>query len=220
MVKCKQLISFFPVLTLLISLCACAAKPEPVILSAEEVEALRETYPLEDSMVMASSATFDYAFSKSNAVAVVEVIDEWEIRSMANSPLSAVNGPPLSTDGPAYLPVKINKILYSDGSLEEGDEINMFFGSTLFFDDRDAYPVGGRFLCFIGEPGESSVYYDDTVHSCNLQMSAYLTPDDHILSITHKGPFVDYTGYALDSYAVELEELIKNYEPPESAAAE
>ena len=210
MSKNKRIIAALLALSICVALCACAAKKEPNVLSEKEIELLRETYPLDDrSMTSGEPITFEKAAAKSNAVAVVTVTDEWYTKTVYSSPTGASNDPFSDVIECAYLPVTISDIIYSDGILSEGDEINLFFGSTLFFDSFDTYPVNGRFICFIVQ-GEGIAYYDDTVYSSAKQCSAYVTDNNYILSVMSEGPFENYTGYALDSYFMQVEKQVEN----------
>ncbi|MDD6189082.1 MAG: hypothetical protein PUB32_05835 [Clostridiales bacterium] len=206
---CVRLLSaLFAALALIIMLCSCAPKNEMDVLSGEEIALLRDTYPLDDrSMTSGDPITFEKAAAKSNAVAVVTVTDEWFTKNFSASTTGDADEPFPNAVECAYLPVKISDLLYGDGTLAEGDEISLFFGSTLFFDSFDTYPVNGRFLCFISK-GEGTAYYDDTVYSTAKQCSAYVTDNDYILSVMSKGPFEDYTGYALASYSVQLDNML------------
>lgn len=202
------LLVLFAIIIALFS-CACASAPEPDILSEAEIEALREEYPLEDySSTFSPSVSFNAMMTISNAIAIIEVTDDWYTRAETISPVGDLDAPfPGSLTCP-YLPVKIETLLYSDGVLEEGDEISLYFGSTTFFGSFDTYGVGERFLCFIG-CGKGAAYYDDTVYSCSNMMSAYITEDEYILSVDSKGPFKEFTGYSLDSYCEGLPKQIK-----------
>lgn len=191
-------------------LCSCAGESVDK-LSDEEINELREIYPYDDFSIMSSlEFTLDAIDDKINTVAVVTVTDEWFIKTSSISPVEIPNERfPSEIEWP-YLPVKVDSILYNNCEIEEGDELNLFFGSTNVFSNFDTYPVGERFLCLIIKPDETREYaFDDTVYTTTIDSSAYVTDDDYILSVTSEPALDDFTGYSLKSFDKSINEIMK-----------
>lgn len=200
---------FIPFLTavLLLSLCACA--PEPMVLSESEISVLRESYPTVDTLAH-SSISFDQAFYLSCAIITAEVSDDWEI--VVDPPLPAQTDGvyPYSGSGPVYLPITVEKVLYGDGTVAEGDKIRIFLGSSQFFSGYEAARVGGRYVFFITHGKDNSAYYDETVFGGSLITTAYITEDEYILPATLNNAFDEHEGYSLASYEEILPTLVKD----------
>jgi len=196
---------FLIILTAILLLSTCSCAPEPTILSESEISALRESYPVADTLSH-GAVSFEQAFYLSCAIVTAEMNDDLEFgkrNARYNKDLY-----PLTNAG-VYLPITIDKVLHGDGTLSEGDEIRIYLGSGQFFYAHDAFTEGRQYIFFIAPGRDNSAYYDDTVFGGGEIFSAYITDDGYILPVTEKGPFETHKGYSLDSYEDALPKLIK-----------
>lgn len=186
---------------LLLACCSCAGKN----LSEEETEALREDYPYADSglLCFTNSLTLDIAADKLCAIVVAEVSDECYIRSTA-SPLY-----PNAAEW-VYLPVSVESLIYNNGGISEGDELNLYFGTTSYFANYYTYPVGGKFVFLLTAADSSRGYaFDDLVYITSIDRSAYVTDGDYIMSVTRQPLLSDYDGYTLKSFEKGINAALK-----------
>lgn len=187
----------------LLTLCSCA--PEPVILSESEISVLRASYPAADTLSH-GSASFEQAFYLSCAIVTARMNGGLEFGrrdARYNEELYP------RSDAQIYLPITIDKVLYGDGTLSEGDEIRIFLGSEQFFSAYDAFAEGRQYIFFVTPGQDNSAYYDDTVFGGGEIFSAYITDDGYILPVTENGAFAAHEGYSLTSYEEALPKLIK-----------
>ncbi|MBR6521277.1 MAG: hypothetical protein IKT47_01255 [Oscillospiraceae bacterium] len=188
--KLRKLLILFLSAVLLFSLCACAS--EPVVLSESEITALRETYPTIDT-IPNGGISFEQAIYSFGSIVIAEVSGDWE-----------------TSYSRAYLPLTVEKVLYENDTLSQGDEIRIFQGSTQLssFEYYDV-KLGGRYIFFISPGQDNSAYYDDSVFGGSITAAAYITEGDYVLPTAENGPFAEQEGYALASYEEVLPKLIK-----------
>lgn len=180
--------------------CGCAARAN---LSGEQAAALRGQYPCVGAGVMQlfTAPELEGMAGTTAAVAVVEVTGGWESRTFPSGVLG------LPTTG-WELPVKVKNVLYSAGDISRGSDLRLYFASAPG-EQQSAYRQGERYVCLICTPGElAGRAVPDGAYLGACHLTAYLTPDRYLMSMTEAAPLARYTGWTLEAFAAEVESVL------------
>ena len=150
-----------------------ANKGKPAKLSDEKIAELRERYPADtDKGYLGEPVDIKNTLEIADALAVVTVTDE-----------------AFTNHDTVYLPVCVDRIIYGDGSISEGTDVDLRLGrDTLSYGKADV-PEGLSYLCFIAYG-----------YSTSRQCMAYVVDDGYIMPVVAEGPLAEYEGWSVEAF--------------------
>ena len=146
---------------------------KPAKLSDEKIAELRELYPADtDKGYLGEPVDIKNTLEIADVLAVV-----------------TVTGEAFTNHDTVYLPVCVDRIIYGDGSISEGTDVDLRLGrDTLSYGKADV-PEGLSYLCFIAYG-----------YSTSRQCMAYVVDDGYIMPVVAEGPFAEYEGWSVEAF--------------------
>lgn len=197
------------IVTLVTANCACTAKPD--VLSEEEISPLRKTYAyakLDPALDANPPEYINDRHLKDMAFVTVTVNENWVGTETAQmSPGEGLD----STDIAAlFLSVHIDSVLKTVNAttnFETGDRI-LHFATAMASTGYEYFVPGARFVLMItGERDYCPFTNHPNHYHTNVTYAFVLTDDNRLVSLS-EFEFLDrYTGWSLDSFSNELNQL-------------
>ena len=193
---------------LLCALTACAPAAEP--LSKEEIEALREEYPVsaeKPSMLSMRDQTFEQWVQQTDTFVYVEITGEPRFYSIAlgggsEKEIEKAEAVDKSRTGHFEYPAKV--IRDANGTFKGGEKITIS-SPQMFFEVNPTLKAGDRIIA-----GVAKDKYKETRYQFAYLCAYYVTEDEHVLSCFKELEGDEKTGLTVDGLFEEVRKAEAN----------
>ena len=201
---------------LLLLLTACAPKTGRV--TNEQLLALRETYPLHNTVSVIGDSDYsrfqtwkEIEAFRYHAALELELTGDWTEKAIASGPFEdeAVNEAIGMTQVVGILHrAKVRRVLWGGEELQKGDEITLIFGSTIVMNTpflEEVFRPGQRYVCLVNDSRGSDFGVDD-LYAVGFNGTYYVSDDGAVVSVTDNiRCLASCSGMYMDTFAETLQ---------------